>query len=109
MRRQAGEHSCDGSVLSGAGVGELQIRGSGIHSGRLVKGEVLPPETVDGGWYPTGDLVRMDGSGRIYIRGRLKDVIINDSGENIYPDDVEDAFAGLGGVDQLCVLGLSRG
>ena len=89
--------------------GELQIRGAGIHSGRLVAGEVLPPETLEGGWYASGDIVRMDGSGRIYIRGRLKDVIINESGENIYPDDLEDAFAGMKGVEQVCVVGLRRG
>ena len=99
----------DGSVLTGAGAGELQIRGSGIHSGRLVHGQVLPPETKEDGWFSTGDMVRIDGTGRLYIRGRLKDVIINDSGENIYPDDLEDAFAGIPGVEQLCVLGLPRG
>ena len=89
--------------------GELQIRGRSIHSGRLIQGQVLPPETLDGGWYPSGDIVRMDGDGRIYIRGRLKDVIINESGENIYPDDLEDAFTGIRGVEQVCVVGLRRG
>ena len=98
-----------GTVLTGACAGELQIRGNGIHTGRLVHGEVLAPETVEGGWVATGDTVRRDSSGRIYIRGRLKDVIINDSGENIYPDDLEDAFSGLSGAEQLCVLGLTRG
>lgn len=88
--------------------GELQIRGSGIHTGRLVHGEILPPDTVDGGWYPTGDAVRMDPNGRIYILGRLKDVIVNESGENIYPDDLEDAFSGLQGVEQVCVTGVPR-
>ena len=93
---------------SDPGRGELQIRGRGIHSGRVVGGEILPPDTLEGGWYPTGDVVTMDASGRIYIRGRLKDVIINESGENIYPDDLEDAWAGLPGVEQFCILGLRR-
>ena len=88
--------------------GELQIRGSGIHTGRVVSGEILPPDTLEGGWYPTGDVVTMDGTGRIYIRGRLKDVIINESGENIYPDDLEDAWSGLPGVEQFTILGLRR-
>ena len=88
--------------------GELQVRGPGIHSGRLVSGDLLPPDTLDGGWYPTGDIAEMDSSGRIYIKGRLKDVIINESGENVYPDDMEDAFASLKGVEQLCVVGFRR-
>ncbi len=93
---------------SGAREGELQIRGPGIHSGRLSGGKVLPAETLPGGWYPTGDAVRMDARGRIYILGRLKDVIVNESGENIYPDDLEDAFSGLSGVEQVCVVGIPR-
>ncbi len=88
--------------------GELQIRGRSIHSGRVVHGEVLAPDTLDGGWYPTGDVVSLDSSGRVYIRGRLKDVIINESGENVYPDDLEDAFSGLPGVEQMCIVGFRR-
>ena len=101
----------NGIPVAGSGVlsGELQIRGAGIHTGRLVGGAVLPPDTLPGGWFPTGDTVRMDATGRIYIRGRLKDVIVGESGENIYPDDLEDAFAGMAGVDQLCVVGIPRG
>ncbi|MCR5297399.1 MAG: aminotransferase class I/II-fold pyridoxal phosphate-dependent enzyme [Clostridiales bacterium] len=90
------------------GNGELQIRGAGIHSGRVVHGEVLPPDVLDGGWFPTGDVAGMDASGRVYIRGRLKDVIINESGENVYPDDLEDAFSALSGAEQICVVGFRR-
>ena len=92
----------------GSDTGELQIRGAGIHSGRVVRGEVLPPDTLDGGWFPTGDVARMDSDGRVFIKGRLKDVIINESGENVYPDDLEDSFSALPGVEQLCVVGFPR-
>ena len=88
--------------------GELQVRGPGIHSGRVISGEILPPDTLEDGWYPTGDVAVMDSTGRVYIRGRLKDVIINESGENVYPDDMEDAFAALPGVEQLSVVGFRR-
>ena len=88
--------------------GELQIRGPGIHSGRVVHGRVLPPDTLDGGWFPTGDMAQIDGAGRLYLRGRLKDVIVNESGENVYPDDMEDTFASLRGVEQACVVGLRK-
>ncbi len=88
--------------------GELQIRSRGMHTHRVSQGEFLPPETLEGGWFPTGDMARLDKSGRLFIRGRLKDVIINESGENVYPDDMEDAFTALSGVDQVCVVGLRR-
>ena len=88
--------------------GELQIRGPGIHSRRISQGQILPPDTLDGGWFPTGDMAQMDASGRLYLRGRLKDVIINESGENVYPDDMEDTFSTLKGVDQSCVVGFRR-
>ena len=88
--------------------GELQIRGGVIHSGRVVKGEILPPDTLEDGWFPTGDVASIDASGRVYIRGRLKDVIINESCENVYPDDLEDAFSSLSGVEQFCVVGFRR-
>ncbi|MCQ2457799.1 MAG: aminotransferase class I/II-fold pyridoxal phosphate-dependent enzyme [Clostridia bacterium] len=94
----------DGNPSSG---GEMSIRGSSIHSGRMSGGKLLPPDTVDG-WYATGDIVSMDKDGHIFIEGRLKDVIINESGENIYPDDLEDSFSALRDVDQLCVLGVQR-
>ncbi len=88
--------------------GELQIRGAGIHTARVVHGEILPPDTQAGGWLPTGDIAQLDSTGRLYIRGRLKDVIINESGENVYPDDMEDAFASLKGVEQYCIVGFRR-
>ena len=88
--------------------GELQIRGQGLHTARVVHGELLPPDTLDGGWFPTGDIASLDSQGRLYIRGRLKDVIINESGENVYPDDMEDAFDAIRGVEQACVVGFRR-
>ena len=92
----------------GSKTGELQVRGSGIHSGRVINGQILPPDTVDDGWLPTGDIAQLDATGRLYIRGRLKDVIINESGENVYPDDMEDVFASINGVEQSCVVGFRR-
>ena len=90
-------------------VGEMQIRGRSIHSGRLSGGQLLPPDLDTDGWLATGDVVRREDSGRIFIQGRLKDVIINETGENIYPDDLEDRFSGLTGIDEYCVLGVKRG
>jgi long-chain acyl-CoA synthetase len=42
-----------------------------------------------GGWLRTGDLGRLDKKGRLYIKGRLKTLILGPAGENIYPEEIE--------------------
>ncbi len=86
--------------------GEMYIRGNTLHTGRLVDGRLLPPALDDEGWFRTGDVVRLEKGSRMYVEGRAKDVIINESGENVYPDEIEDAFGALEGVEQFCVLGI---
>ncbi|MBT3320021.1 MAG: AMP-binding protein [Clostridia bacterium] len=85
--------------------GELLLRGEAIHSGRMIDGAYEPRDLSDGGWFASGDIARED-NGRYFIEGRVKDVIINESGENIYPDELEDSFAEMGGAEQICVVGL---
>ena len=79
--------------------GELQIKGEAIHSGRMVDGVYIERETSDGGWFSSGDIAR-EKDGCFYIEGRLKDVIVGESGENVYPDELEDSFSELPGVEQ---------
>jgi len=88
--------------------GEMLIRGGSIHTGRLVDGRLLPPDTLEGGWYPTGDVVRLEKGDRMFVEGRCKDVIINESGENVYPDELEDVFSAVEGVEQFTVLGIRK-
>lgn len=89
-----------------AGTGEMYIRGRSVHSGRLREGVLSGPDTDEYGWYRTGDIVRLEKGMRMYVEGRSKDVIINESGENIYPDEIEDAFGNLEGLEQFSVLGV---
>ncbi len=86
--------------------GEMFIRGKTLHTGRLQDGKLIGPATDKDGWYPTGDIVRLEKGMRMFVEGRSKDVIINESGENVYPDELEDSFGLLEGVDQFCVLGI---
>ena len=89
--------------------GELFIRTEAIHIGRMEGGALVAADTDADGWYATGDIVRLGSNGRMYVKGRTKDVIIGESGENVYPDELENHFADLAGVEQLCALATRRG
>ena len=85
--------------------GELIIGCDAIHIGQLRDGRLLPPDLDKNGMFHTGDLVRFDEKRRLHIEGRVKDVIIGSSGENIYPDEIENTFTGISDVEMMTVLG----
>ena len=94
-------------VAGGNDIGELFVRGKAIHSGRLIDGKHMPAELDSEGWFSTGDIGKIrDGS--LWIEGRVKDIIVNESGENIYPDELEDYFDKLPIHNQLSVLGTKK-
>ena len=96
-------------VKGGGNIGELQIKGPGLHDARFVDGKRLPAAVDADGWIDSGDIVRINKPARQYfIEGRIKDVIINESGENVYPDELEGLFGNLEGVLQTAVIGLPR-
>ena len=70
------------------GEGEIWVRGDNV-----MKGYYRDPERTEqvffNGWFRTGDLGVLDEDGYLYIKGRLKNVIVGPSGENIYPEEIE--------------------
>jgi len=90
-------------------VGELQVRGKCLHDNRIINGKIFKPDIDENGWFSTGDIAKI---GRInkncFILGRIKEVIINESGENVYPDELEMSFSEIQGVDQLSILGTEK-
>jgi long-chain acyl-CoA synthetase len=71
------------------GVGEILIRGPNIMNGYYGNEEATSDAFTRDGWLRTGDLGYLDRQGYLYIKGRSKNVIVGPSGENIYPEIVE--------------------
>ena len=74
--------------------GEIQARGSNITVGYYKNQEANAVAFTDDGWFRTGDLGTMDEEGNIFIRGRIKSMILNSSGQNIYPEELEAVLSG---------------
>lgn len=70
------------------GEGEVWAKGANVMQG-YYKDEVATQEVFSDGWYRTGDIGCFDKNGYLFIKSRLKNVIIGASGENIYPEDIE--------------------
>ena len=92
------------NVNPGTGEGEIVATGENI-----MKGYYKDPEktasvfTVDG-WFRTGDLGAVDKQGNYYIKGRLGNMIVGPSGENIYPEDIEKVIMELPQVEECIVI-----
>ncbi|WP_394823787.1 AMP-binding protein [Pendulispora albinea] len=87
------------------GVGEVIARGPNVMAGYTdpeATSRVIDPQ----GWLHTGDLGKLDKQGRLEIVGRLKDVIVTATGENVYPEDVERRLGPVAHMTELCIVGV---
>ncbi|WP_321287664.1 AMP-binding protein [uncultured Sunxiuqinia sp.] len=71
------------------GEGEVQARGANVMKGYYKQPDLTKDVFSDDGWFRTGDLGKFDRSGFLYIKGRIKNMIVGASGENIYPEEIE--------------------
>ena len=93
-----------GAPLPSGEVGEIRVRGyvtCGYYRDEEKNREAFDPD----GWFRTGDLGYLDGSGRLFFRGRLKEMI-KTGGINVAPVEVEEVLASHPGVEQAYVIGL---
>ena len=75
--------------------GEILTRGLNVMLG-YYKNEEATREALDkDGWYHTGDLGTMDEEGNVFINGRSKNMLLGPSGQNIYPEEIEDKLNSL--------------
>jgi fatty-acyl-CoA synthase len=85
--------------------GELLLRGENVTSGYWRREEATVDAFTEDGWFKTGDVARRDADGFYYLVDRKKDMFIS-GGENVYPAEVEAAFAGMEGVIEAAVVGV---
>lgn len=84
--------------------GEIWARGTNVMLG-YYKNPVATAEALDtDGWYHTGDLGTMDAEGNIFIKGRLKNMLLGASGQNIYPEEIEDRLNAMPMVSESVVI-----
>jgi long-chain acyl-CoA synthetase len=88
-----------------SGVGEIVATGPNVMLGYF-EDPTATGEVLKEGWLHTGDLGRFDEEKRLYIVGRRKDVIIGPSGENVYPDELEELYQDHALLKELSIVGL---
>src|SRR5205823_6046962 len=97
--------------------GEILVRGENVTSGYY---EPSNPESRipnpgreavfdSEGWFHTGDIGERDEQGRIFIKGRKKEMIVTPEGLNVFPEDVERVLSELPGVRESAVVGITQG
>ena len=78
-----------GNVDPKTGEGEIQARGMNVMKGYFKEPELTKEAFTEDGWLRTGDRGCFDKNGCLYIKGRIKNMIVGSSGENIYPEEIE--------------------
>ena len=85
-------------------VGEIVCRGMNVMLGYYKNDEATRQAIDPDGWLHTGDLGVMDDDGNIYIKGRSKNMLLGPSGQNIYPEEIEDKLNNLPYVAESIVI-----
>ncbi len=85
------------------GVGEIVVKGPSVMQGYYKNEEKTREVLSEDGWFRTGDLGSFDKDGYLYIRGRLKNMILGPSGENIYPEAIESLINNMEFVEESLV------
>ena len=84
--------------------GEIVTRGTNVMLGYYMNEEATRQVIDDEGWYHTGDLATMAPSGHIFIRGRIKNMLLGASGQNVYPEEIEDKLNSMAMVAESLVV-----
>lgn len=86
-----------------SGIGELCVKGPNVMMGYYKDPERTAEAFTPDGWFRTKDLATIDNQGRVSIVGRIGNMILGASGENIYPEEIEMVIASFEGVEESIV------
>ena len=85
-------------------VGEILVKGEACMIGYYKNPEATKAVLMEDGWLRTGDLGLLDQKGNIYIKGRNKNMILGPSGQNIYPEEIEDLINSIDEVVESLIV-----
>ena len=85
--------------------GEIQTKGDNVMIGYYQNDEANAAAFTEDGWYRTGDMGYMDKKGYIHITGRLKSVIVLESGKNVFPEEIEEYLEDIEEIAESVVVG----
>lgn len=85
------------------GIGELLVRGPVVMQGYYNNPEVTARAIDEDRWFHTGDLASLDSEGEIHLKGRAKNMIVLDSGKNVYPEELEWEIGRIPYVEEVLV------
>ena len=84
--------------------GEIVTRGTNVMLGYYLNEEATRQAIDDEGYYHTGDLGTMAPTGHLFIRGRIKNMLLGANGQNVYPEEIEDRLNSMAMVAESVVV-----
>ena len=87
--------------------GEILVRGENVTTGYYGAPEATGA-AFEEGWFHTGDIGELDDAGRLFIRGRKKEMIVTPEGLNVFPEDVERVVNAVPGVKDSAAVGITQ-
>jgi long-chain acyl-CoA synthetase len=105
-------HGSVGKPIAGVDVkiaadGEILVRGENVTTGYYGAPEATGA-AFEEGWFHTGDIGELDETGRLFIRGRKKEMIVTPEGLNVFPEDVERVVNAVPGVKDSAAVGVTQ-
>jgi long-chain acyl-CoA synthetase len=102
-----------GKAIAGVNVkiapdGEILVRGENVTRGYF-NADDETAKAFEDGWFHTGDIGEVTPDGRLFIRGRLKEMIVTPEGMKVFPEDVERVLNVIPGVRESAAIGVSGG
>lgn len=88
--------------------GELLVKGPSVMKGYYKNPEKTAEVLEEDGWLHTGDIGEFDSDGRLYITGRIKNMIVLSGGKKVFPEEVESVLEQNSNFAEVCVFGATR-